>query len=260
MLEPVDHLRWEISDHVATITIDRPEKRNAMTGEMYLGLRGWLFALDELPEARVIIIRGEGPAFCAGSDVSSFAGKSAEERDRHFGHTADFFLAFSQIGKPVIAAPRGYALGGGTAITAAADFAIAEEDALFGVPEIKMGFWPCTVMPPIIRAVGARRAYELFVTGRQFSAAEAVVMGLVTKAAPADRFEEELGAFARQIAETSPFAVQMGKRAFHEIAGIEYNKAVRLMSKHMPILMDSEDAREGIAAFFEKRKPKWQDR
>ncbi len=259
MLEPVDHLRWEISDHVATLTIDRPEKRNAMTGGMYLGLTRWLFALDELPEARVIIIQGEGPAFCAGSDVRSFAGKPVVEQDRHFGQTADFFLAFSQISKPVIAAPRGYALGGGTAITAAADFAIAEEDALFGVPEIKLGFWPCTVMPPIIRAVGARRAYELFVTGRRFPATEAVAMGLVTKAAPADRFEEELGAFARQIAETSPFAVQMGKRAFHETAGIEYNKAVHLLSKYMPVLMDSEDAREGIAAFFEKREPKWRD-
>ena len=171
MLEPVDHLRWEVSDHIATLTIDRPEKRNAMTSGMYLGLTRWLFALDDLPEARVIIIRGEGPTFCAGSDVSSFAGESAVEQDRHFGQTADFFLAFSQISKPVIAAPRGYALGGGTAITAAADFAIADEDALFGVPEIKLGFWPCTVMPPVIRAVGARRAYELFVTGRRFPAA-----------------------------------------------------------------------------------------
>lgn len=95
MLEPVEHLRWEVSAHIATLTIDRPEKRNAMTDAMYRGLTGWLFALDAAPEVRVIVIRGEGPTFCAGSDVSAFAGKSVVDRDRHFGHTADFFLAFS---------------------------------------------------------------------------------------------------------------------------------------------------------------------
>ncbi len=255
MLEPVDNLSWDISDHIATLTIDRPEKRNAMTDTMYRGMRRWLFTLDESPEVRVIIVRGEGPTFCAGADVSSFGDKSGPERERHFGYTADFFLAFSQISKPVIAAPQGYALGGGTALTAAADFAVAEEEALFGVPEIKLGFWPCTIMPPVIRAVGARRAYELFVTGRRFGAAEAVAMGLVTKTTPAGQFEDELTAFATQIAETSPYAVQMGKRAFYEIEGIEYNKAVRLMSKLMPNLLESEDAKEGIAAFFKKRKP-----
>lgn len=259
MLEPVDHLRWDISDHVATLTIARPEKRNAMTNAMYRGLTRWLFALDEISEVRVIVIRGEGPTFCAGSDVSSFAEDSAVERDRHFGYTADFFLAFSRISKPIIAAPRGHALGGGTALTAASDFAIAEENALFGIPEIKLGFWPCTIMPPVIRAVGPRRAYELFITGRQFSAAEAVAMDLVTKAVVADRFENELRAFALQIAEMSPLAVQMGKRAFYEVADVEYNKAIRLMSKFMPILMDSEDARKGIAAFLEKRKPTQKD-
>jgi enoyl-CoA hydratase/carnithine racemase len=260
MLESVDHLNWDISDHIATLTITRPEKRNAMTDAMYRGMRRWLFALDEAPEVRVIVIRGEGPIFCAGSDMSSFGDKSGPERERHFGYTADFFLAISQITKPVIAAPRGYALGGGTALTAASDFAVAEEDALFGIPEIKHGFWPCTIMPPVIRAVGARRAYELFVTGRRFSAAEAVVMGLVTKSAPVGKFEDELAAFARQIADTSPYAVQMGKRAFYEIEGIEYNKAVRLMSKLMPNLLESEDAKKGIAAFFEKRISERHDR
>ncbi len=260
MLEPVENLRWEIGDHIATLTIARPEKRNAMTGAMYRGMTRWLFALDEMPEVHAVIVRGEGPTFCAGSDIASFGDKSTVERDRHFGYTAEFFLAFSQISKPVIAAPRGFALGGGTALTAAADFAVAEEDALFGVPEIKLGFWPCTIMPPIIRAVGARRAYELFVTGRRFPAAEAAAMGLVTRIAPAGGYEEELRAFVRGIAETSPYAVQMGKRAFYETEGIEYNKAVRLLGKFIPILMESEDAREGIAAFLEKRKPEREER
>lgn len=258
MLEPVEHLRWEINGHVATLTIDRPGKRNAMTLGMYTGLRNWLLALDEMPEARVIIIRGEGPAFCAGSDVRGLPEKQGAERDIHFQRTASFFLAFSQIKKPVIAAPRGYALGGGTAITAAADFAIAEEGAIFGITEIKLGFWPCSISPIIIRAVGARRAYELLMSGRQFPAQEALDMGLVTEVHSPDGFEEGLAAFARGIAETPPLAVQLGKRAFLEAAELELEKALPRMAGYMPELLDSADAREGITAFFEKRKPKWQ--
>lgn len=260
MLEPVEHLRWELADHVATLTIARPEKRNCLTDAMYRGLARWLHALDGIPEARVVVLRGEGPTFCAGSDINYFLNKSIVDRERHFGYVADLLQAPSRISKPVIAAPRGYALGGGTALTAAADFALAEENAIFGIPEVGLGIWPCTIMPVVVRAVGPRRAYELFVTGRRFLAPEAVAMGLVTRAVPADRFEEELWAFAQHIVGLSPLVVQMGKRAFYEMADLEHNKAIRLMSKVMAISSASEDAREGITAFLAKRKPDWQGR
>lgn len=251
------HLLLGLSDQVATITINRPEKRNAMTDEMYIGLTRMLYELDKEPGVRAVVVRGAGKVFCAGSDINYFLGKSIVERERHFGYVADLLQAPSRISKPVIAAPRGYALGGGSALTAACDFAIATEDTVFGIPEVEIGIWPCTLSPVLVRAVGARRALELFLTARKFDAREAAQMGLVTKAVPESEWEDAIAQLCQQITGLSPLVVQMGKAAFYEMADIEYNKAIRFMSKLMAISSASEDAQEGITAFLEKRKPTW---
>ena len=258
-MEPVEHLSCDITDGVAEIRVSRPERRNAFTNDMYRGLARWLDDLDRDEAARCIVLRGAEGIFTSGSDISFFLDRTPLERERHFSLVAELFTAPAGISKPVVAAVQGFALGGGTAIAAACDFVIAEEGSVFGLPEVKVGLWPCTLMPALVRAVGARKAYELAMTGDRLDAHEAKAIGLVTRVAPADKFEDELAAFTGHIASLSAVVVQMGKRAYQQCLDMEFHKATRFMGRAMALNSATEDAKEGITAFLEKRKPQWRD-
>lgn len=259
-MERVDHLSCEISAGVAEVRIDRPERRNALTDKMYRGLARWLVALDDDPTVRCIVIRGANGVFTSGSDISCFLDRTPLERERHFQLVADLATTPSRIGKPVIAAVQGFALGGGTGLTAACDLAIAEEGSVFGLPEIKVGFWPCTITPVVVRALGPRKTYEMALLGDRFGAEEAMAIGLVNRVVPASSFEDEVRAMAARIASFSAVAVQTGKRVFQQSLDLEFEKAVRFMGRAMALNSATDDAKEGIAAFLEKRQPHWTDR
>lgn len=259
-MEKVEHLSCQIAGGVAEVRVDRPERRNALTDTMYRGLTRWLLALDDDPAVRCIVIRGTNGVFTSGSDIRCFLDRTPLERERHFQLVADLATTPSRIGKPVIAAIQGFALGGGTGLTAACDLAVAEEGSVFGLPEIKVGFWPCTIAPVVVRAVGPRKAYEMALLGDRFSAEEALAIGLVNRVVPAASFEDEVGAMAARIASFSAVAVQTGKRVFQQSLDLEFEKAVRFMGRAMALNTTTDDAGEGIAAFLEKREPHWTDR
>ncbi|HTU00167.1 MAG TPA: enoyl-CoA hydratase-related protein [Candidatus Sulfotelmatobacter sp.] len=257
----MEHLLLEKRDGIATITINRPEVRNVLTGEMYQGLTEHLYALDQDDGASVIVIRGAGDkAFCAGSDVKHFLGKTVLERQQHFAKVAALMQAPGRISKPVIAAVRGYAFGGGCALAAACDLAIAAESATLGLPEVDIGIFPMTVAPIIVRRVGAHRAFELLMVGERLPAARAAEIGLINRAVPDAEFDVEVGRWAARIAGLSPVAVRMGKTAFYNCLDVECDKAIRFMGNMIAINASSEDCAEGIAAFFGKRKPAWRGR
>ncbi len=258
-MEKVEHLSCTVADGMAEIRVSRPERRNAFTDAMYRGLAGWLHDLDADPAVRCIVIRGSGGIFTSGSDVSCFRDRTPLERERHFQLVADLVTAPSRIGTPVIAAVQGFALGGGTGLTASCDLAIAEEGAVFGLPEIKVGFWPCTITPAIVRAIGPRRAYEMALLGERYDAARAEAIGLVNKVVPAASFDAEVAAMAEKVASFSAVAVQMGKRYFQQSLDLDFEKAVRFMGRAMALSSATEDAGEGISAFLEKRQPRWND-
>lgn len=259
-MEAVEYLHCAVADGVAEIRVERPERRNAFTDIMYAGMARWLHALDADPDVRCIVIRGAGGIFTSGSDITCFRDRTALERERHFQLVADLAIAPSRIGTPVVAAVQGFALGGGTGLTAACDLAIAEEGAVFGLPEIKVGFWPCTISPVVARAVGPRKAYEMALLGERISATDALAIGLVSRVVPAGAFEENVRAVSRRIAGFSAAAVQMGKRAYQQSLDLEFEKAVRFMGRAMALNIATDDAREGIDAFLGKRQPEWTDR
>ena len=259
-MEAVEHLSCAIAEGVAEIRVSRPERRNAFTDRMYSGLAQWLHDLDADPDVRCIVIRGSKGIFTSGSDISCFLDRTPLERERHFQLVADLAIAPSRIGTPVIAAVEGYALGGGTGLTAACDLAIAEESAVFGLPEIKVGFWPCTISPVIVRALGPRKAYEMALLGDRLSARQAESVGLVHRVVQADSFDDEVRVLSARVASFSAVAVQMGKRAFQQSLDLDFEKAVRAMGRAMALASATDDAREGIAAFLEKREPNWTDR
>jgi enoyl-CoA hydratase/carnithine racemase len=244
---------------VANLLINRPEVHNVLTGEMYRDLAQNLYDLDKDDEIAVIVIKGAGGrAFCAGSDVNYFLNKTVLERQNHFSNVAELMQAPSKISKPVIAAVQGYAFGGGCALAAACDIAIAAETSLLGLPEVELGIFPMTIAPVIIRRVGVHKAFELLMMGKKLSGREAAEVRLINIAVPQEDFELEINRYADKLASLTPVAVRMGKTAFYNCVDMEYLKAIKYMGNMMAINASSDDCAEGIAAFFEKRVPHWQ--
>lgn len=252
-----EHLSCQLREGVAEIRVSRPERRNAFTNAMYRDLADLLLALDRVDEARCIVVRGSSGIFTSGSDIEHFLELGAADRDAHFRLVADLLTAPARIAKPVIAAVQGFALGGGTGLTAACDLAIAQEGSTFGLPEVAVGLWPCTLLPALVRAIGARKAYELALLGDRVDARQALDLGLVNRVIPAGDFETELATVAGRIAASSPVVVQMGKRAFQQALDTEFHTATRFMGQVMALNSASEDAGRGITAFLERSKPTW---
>lgn len=260
MIEQVEHLALEITDGIAEIRVERPERRNALTNAMYRGLASWLVRLDEMNEVRCTVLRGSSGIFTSGSDISTFLDKGAIEREHHFQLVADLFTAPSRVRKPVVAAVQGYALGGGTGLAAACDLVLAEEGSVFGLPEVERGLWPCTLLPVLVRVVGPRKAYEMALLGERFDARGAQDIGLVTRVSSAEAFEDELRRLVDHITALSPLVVEAGKTVFQQSLDMELHKATRFMGRAMALNSASEDAQEGITAFLHKRPPRWSGR
>lgn len=256
-LDQVEHILVDVQEGVATLRIERPERRNAFTNAMYRGLADLIAALDRIPEVRCIVVRGSGGFFTSGSDIGHFLDLGAAEREAHFQLVAGMLTAPARIGKPVIAAVQGLALGGGMGLTAACDMAVAEESATFGLPEVGIGLWPCTLLPALVRAVGVRKAYELALLGQRVTAGEALRLGLVNTVVTTERFEDELRSLTAKICAASPVVVQMGKRAFQQCLDTEFQSATRFMGQVMALNSATEDARIGINAFLQRQRPQW---
>lgn len=256
-MREVENIEVMVEEGVATLRVVRPAQRNALTKAMYRGLAALIHDCDADVAVRCIVLKGSNGVFTAGSDISAFLDKSPIEREVHFGLVADLFSAPAAVSKPVIAAVSGHALGGGTGLVAACDLAIAEEGSDFGLPEVDIGLWPCTLLPAVVRAVGARRAYELALLGRRIDAEEALRLGLIQRVVPRGALDAEVAAIAVRIAGLSPLVVQMGKRSFQHSLDMPFEKATWFMGRVMALNSASQDAREGITSFLEKRKPAW---
>lgn len=252
-----EHLQCDVENGVATVGIVRPTRRNAFTSEMYRAMADLLVSLDAHPEVRCVVLRGSNGAFSSGSDIEHLLGLGTAEREAHFQLVAAMLTAPARIGKPVIAAIQGLALGGGTGLTAACDFAIAEAGSIFGLPEVDVGLWPCTLLPALVRRIGVHKAYELALFGQRITADDALALGLLNRIVPAAAFEQELQQVAQRICALSPVVVQMGKRAFQQSLDTEFHTATRFMGQVMALNSATEDARIGIDAFVRRTKPEW---
>lgn len=244
---------------VRTVTIDREAARNALDRATLDELEVAL-ADARAPEVRVVVLRGAGTqAFSAGADLKELlAHQTLEDRRRHFDGVARVIRAMHELAAPVVARVQGFALAGGCGLAVAADFTIAGESAVFGLPEIGIGLLPMVVSAPILRATGSRKAVlDLVLTGRRVKADEAVSLGLATRVVPDDRLDAEVDELAAQLASLSPAALKLGKEAIYTMAEMEYGAALRYLREMIVLTATTEDAQEGIRAFFEKRKPVW---
>lgn len=247
---------------VARVTIARPEVRNALDRATLEALRQALAELASREDVRVVVLSGQGEeAFCAGADLREVRGaESVRERRAYFAGVAAVLEAMATMPQPVVAAVRGYALAGGLGLVAGADHAIAAEDAVFALPEAGIGLFPMVVMAPILRAVGRRAAWELMTTGRRIDGREAARIGLVTRAVPKEDLEDAVAELVARLLRQSPVALAAGKAALYATDGLAYREALAALREFSALVASSDDAREGIAAFFERRRPEWPGR
>lgn len=252
----------EIRDGVATIMLNRPEARNALNRTLIQELGDALDALDGDAAARAIVLSGAGDrAFCAGADLKGMFREAPilEAREQYAG-LARILDGIPRMRTPVIGQVHGYALAGGCGLAAACDVVVASEDAIFGLPEIKLGLLPLMVMAPILRAASPKRVFQLVLTGAELPAREAAAIGLVSQVVPRAELEATVQAMARTIAGYSPAVVAIAKEAFYAALELDHGKALPYLRDLLTIVARSEDAQEGVAAFLAKRPPRWTGR
>jgi len=247
---------------VATITLARPEKRNAISTEMIEEL---LAALEEAERgpARVVIITGEGAAFCSGMDLDelkTISGQSPTQNLEDSRRMARMFRRLWGYSKPLIAAVNGPAIAGGCGIATLCDFTVAVPEARFGYTEVRIGFIPAIVSVFLIRQVGEKRARDLLLTGRILDASEAREIGLVTQIVAEERLIDTARVLAATLIANSPSSVQETKRLIRRYAEAEVDRELELAIAENAKIRATADFREGVAAFLEKRKPVWKGR
>ena len=250
----------EIKDKIGIIVLNRPGKRNTFDIPFAKALNEALLELDNHDAIRVIIIKSSGKHFSTGISLEEFKDKNAVEY-REFIHLMDEHNhTIARMKKPVIASVRGYAVANGAGLAYASDFTIASEDAKFGTTAINLGLICLGPAVPLSRLVGRKKTLELILSGDIISAKEAEKLGLVNHVVPSDKLEEETLEWAEKFAQKSPLALEVGKRGIYQMQDMPYHEAIDYMGELFASLCLTEDAREGVNAFLEKRKPAWKKR
>ena len=245
---------------VARVTLNRPDKRNPIGLETCGELVHALAALRGEPAVHVIVLTGAGTAFSAGGDLGAMQAPAPGAGGIAPASLVELFTTMHGVGKPIIAMVNGHALAGGLGLMVACDLAIASDGATFGTTEIAVGLWPMMITAEITRNIGRKRTLEMMLTGRRLDAAEALAAGLVNQVVPAAELEGVTMKLAGEIAERSPAALGLGLRAFYESQDMAYQPALRHLEDELGRVLALEDAREGITAFLQKRKPVWKGR
>jgi enoyl-CoA hydratase/carnithine racemase len=251
------HIVFEVNSSIAYITMNRPTKRNALSLEHMQELIHCFKSIAEDKGVSVVILKGNGPAFCAGHDLSEMANQEPAFYRNLFDVCTILMETIQSIPQPVIAQVHGIATAAGCQLVATCDLAVAAEDACFATPGVKIGLFCSTPMVALSRAVGRKKAMEMLLTGDALSAEEAVMAGLINKVVPVDKLEEEVKALALKIASASSFTVGIGKQTFYKQLDMPQSLAYSYTKEVMSLNATAADATEGICAFLEKRPPNW---
>ncbi|MDY6790306.1 MAG: enoyl-CoA hydratase-related protein [Thermodesulfobacteriota bacterium] len=246
--------------YIGIITFNRPDELNTFSSEMANELNQALIQLDNDKNIRVVIIKGAGKAFCAGIDVSEFFGKSHGEYKYWVGLMEQMASTISSMKKPVIASAHGFAVANGAGVIAASDLAVIAEGTKIGTTAINVGLFCMGPAVPLSRSLGRKRALEMLLTGDLIDSDDAEKWGLVNKVVPANQLEQATMSLANKLVQKSPLALQMGKQAFYQTADMEFDKALQYSNEMFASLCITEDAKEGIDAFLNKRTPVWKEK
>ncbi len=252
-------LVYDEHEGVAIVGLNRPRKRNALDAAMLHELGGALTASEGSERVRVILLRGEGPDFCAGADLAEMekmAGSADPLENLHdAGRLGELLIRMRRLRKPIVAAVHGHALAGGAGLATACDLVVAAEDAVFGYPEVRIGFVPAMVMALLRRAVGEKRAFELVSTGEPISADRAVAIGLANRVLAADGFRDAALAFAADLARRPSSALELNKRLLYGMDGASFEESIARGAEVNALARLSEETRAGVRRFLDRQKP-----
>jgi len=252
------HLLYHVENNIASLTINREDRRNAISIETINLFLKYLDEAEGDPAVRVILITGAGEkAFCAGADLG---GDPDGQIQAGFERYAQLLKRLSGYPKPVVARVNGACMAGGMGFMLACDIVIARNDAQFGTPEVNVGLWPMMIGALIYRNTLRKKAMEMVLLGERLNADQALEMGLITRSVPAEQLDDEVNRVSRSLAQKSPIGMKIGKEAFYAMADMPFEKAVDYLSGKIAEVASTEDAREGIMAFIEKRKPEFKGR
>ena len=257
-----EHLRRTDDGPVATVSLARPESRNALNAALIEEISRCFGELTEDDAVRVVVLTGEGPSFCAGADIGYMrdtAEFSYEENLEDARRLAEMYRAVDELPKPVVAKVRGAAIGGGAGLVAASDLAVAEWGTRFAFSEVRLGIAPATIAPFVVRKIGPSRARALFLTGERFGAEWAREIGLVHEVVAEEKLDSAAEIVVSGLLQGGPAAQAAIKALLRQVEATEPLEALGLMTGLIAELRTGEEGQEGLGAFLEKREPRWRD-
>jgi enoyl-CoA hydratase/carnithine racemase len=254
---PPAELLVEASGGIVRLTLHRPDKRNALSQALLGQLDAALDSLAGDASTRVVVLAGSGPVFCSGHDLGEMVGRSEADYHDLFSLCSTVMQKLRHLPQPVIARVHGPATAAGCQLVAACDLGVAVESATFATPGVKIGLFCTTPMVPLVRAVPAKAALEMLLTGRPVSAQQALAWGLINRVVPAEKLDEAVNELAGAIAAASPLTVRLGKEAFYRGLALEEGAAYDQATEVMTGNAMKRDAQEGMSAFLQKRRPHW---
>jgi enoyl-CoA hydratase len=257
-----EQLLYEATDGVATVTLNRPEQRNALSTQLLTELVDAMRSARDDDAVRAVVLTGAGEkVFCAGADLGGFAA-DAPLVEKHFANDLflEFFRLMPRLGKPSLCAANGHVLAGGMGLALACDLLIAKEGITFGTPEINIGAFPYMIMAIIYRNVPRKKVNEMMLLGERVSAEEAVEYGLANKVVPAADFDAAVAEWAGKLASKSPVLMRLGHDAMYRQQDMALDDALEFLRSQLSLTFSTEDILEGVQAFFDKREPEWKGR
>jgi enoyl-CoA hydratase len=257
-----EHVLYDVSDGVATVTLNRPEQRNALSGQLLSELVDAMRTARDDDQVRAVVLTGAGDkVFCAGADLGGFAA-DVPLVQKHYASDLflEFFRLMPRLGKPSLCAANGHVLAGGMGLALCCDLVIAKEGATFGTPEINVGAFPYMIMSIIYRNVPRKKVNEMILLGERLSADEALEYGLVNKVVPAEEFDAAVADWAGKLASKSPVLMRLGHDARYRQQDMALDDALEFLRSQLSLTFTTEDIVEGVQAYFEKREPEWKGR
>jgi enoyl-CoA hydratase/carnithine racemase len=255
-------VKYEVADGVATVTLDNPEKRNMLSGQMLLELVDAMKTARDSQDVRAVVLTGAGDkVFCAGADLGGF-GSDASTIQKHFGTDLflEFFRLMPRLGKPTLCAANGHVVAGGMGLALTCDLVIAKEGADFWTPEINIGAFPYMIMSIIYRNVPRKKVNEMILLGDRVSGDDLVAYGLANEVVPEDEFDDAVADWAGRLASKSPVLMRLGHDAMYRQQDMALDDALEYLRSQLSLTFTTEDIVEGAQAFFEKREPNWKGR